>query len=158
MSSPPPRRTSLLRLTIVALITLAALSVWENRDGRASRVPVQAAADSPAFSDYRSQSPGRSHGIGLRPDGKELWMCDVFHDRTYVFDLSAEPPKQVATVVMKGGGYWMCFSPDGKLCYISERIGDTVAVIDTASRKTVARIEVGKAPKRLLVVDLPQNR
>ena len=51
----------------------------------------------------------RSHGIGLRPDEKELWMCDVFHDRTYVFDLTREPPKQVATIVMKGGGYWMCF-------------------------------------------------
>jgi len=52
----------------------------------------------------------------------------------------------------------MCFSPDGKYCYISERIGDTVAVIDTATRKTVSRIEVGKAPKRLLAVDLPQSR
>jgi YVTN family beta-propeller protein len=100
----------------------------------------------------------RSHGIGLRPDSKELWMCDVFHDRAYVFDLATEPPKQTATIVMKGGGYWMSFSPDGKFCYITERIGDTVAVIDTASRKTVARIEVGKAPKRLLVVDVPQNR
>jgi YVTN family beta-propeller protein len=99
----------------------------------------------------------RSHGIGLRPDGKELWMCDVFHDRTYVFDAMAEPPKQVATIVMKGGGYWICFSPDGKYCYISERIGDSVAVIDTATRQTAARIEVGKAPKRLLVVDVPRR-
>ncbi len=38
-----------------------------------------------------------------------------------------------------------------------ERIGDTVAVIDTATRKTVARIEVGKAPKRLLVVEVPKG-
>jgi YVTN family beta-propeller protein len=100
----------------------------------------------------------RSHGIGLTPDEKELWMCDVYHDRTYVFDLTTEPPKQVATIVMKGGGYWICFSPDGKFCYISERIGDSVAVIETATRKTVARIEVGKAPKRLLVVDVPQAK
>ncbi len=81
-------------------------------------------------------------------------MCDVFHDRTYVFDITVEPPKQVATIVMKGGGYWISFSPDGKFCYISERIGDSVAVIDTTTRKTVARVEVGKAPKRLLVVDV----
>src|SRR5262245_58268954 len=52
----------------------------------------------------------RSHGIGLTPDEKELWMCDVFHDRTYVFDITTEPPKQVATIVMKGGGYRICFS------------------------------------------------
>jgi len=97
----------------------------------------------------------RSHGIGLRPDQKELWMCDVYHDRTYVFDITVDPPKQTHTVVMKGGGYWMCFSPDGKNCYVSERIGDSVAVIDSATKKTVARIEVGKAPKRVLVVTLP---
>jgi YVTN family beta-propeller protein len=97
----------------------------------------------------------RSHGIGLTPDEKELWMCDVFHDRTYVFDITAEPPRQVATIVMRGGGYWMCFSPDGKWCYISERIGNTVAVIDTATRRTVARIPVGQVPKRVLVVTPP---
>jgi len=96
--------------------------------------------------------PSRSHGIGLVPGEKELWICDVFHDRTYVFDLTVAPPKQVASIVMKGGGYWMCFSPDGRFCYISERIGDTVAVIDTASRQVVARIAVGKMPKRNLVL------
>jgi YVTN family beta-propeller protein len=36
--------------------------------------------------------------------------------------------------------------------------GDLVAVIDTATKKTVARIEVGKAPKRVLVVTLPDSR
>ena len=101
------------------------------------------------------RTTSRSHGIGLRPGEKELWMCDVYHDRTYVFDLTTEPPKQVATIVMKGGGYWMTFSPDGKRCYISERIGNTVAVIDTDTRQTVARIAVGKVPKRVLVVTLP---
>lgn len=97
----------------------------------------------------------RSHGIGLRPDEKELWICDVYHDRTYVFDITVDPPRQTETIVMQGGGYWMCFSPDGKNCYISERIGDSVAVIDSATKKTVARIAVGKAPKRVLVVTLP---
>jgi YVTN family beta-propeller protein len=96
--------------------------------------------------------PSRSHGIGLLPGEKELWMCDVFHDRTYVFDLTTASPKQVASIVMKGGGYWMTFAPDGRFCYISERIGDTVAVVDTASRKVVARIAVGKMPKRVLVL------
>jgi len=94
----------------------------------------------------------RSHGIGLRADDKELWMCDVYHDRTYVFDLTADPPRQIDTIVMKGGGYWMCFSPDGKYCYISERLGDTVAVIDALTKKVVARVAVGKGPKRVLVV------
>jgi YVTN family beta-propeller protein len=99
----------------------------------------------------------RSHGIALRPGEKELWMCDVFHDRTYVFDLTTEPPKQVATIVMKGGGYWLTFSPDGTRCYISERVGNTVAVIDADTRTPTARIAVGKVPKRVLIVTLPER-
>jgi YVTN family beta-propeller protein len=99
----------------------------------------------------------RSHGIGLRPGEKELWMCDVYHDRTYVFDLTTAPPKQVATLVMKGGGYWMAFSRDGTRCYISERVGNTVAVIDTDTRETIARVAVGNVPKRVLVVVLPER-
>ena len=104
------------------------------------------------------RTASRSHGIGLRPGEKELWMCDVYHDRTYVFDLTTEPPKQIATIVMQGGGYWMTFNPEGTRCYISERIGNTVAVIDTDSRKTLARIAVGSVPKRVLVVTLPARK
>jgi YVTN family beta-propeller protein len=101
------------------------------------------------------RTTSRSHGIALTPDERELWMCDVFHDRTYVFDLLTEPPKQRATIEMQGGGYWICFSPDGKFAYISERIGNTVAVIDAATRRTTARIAVGQVPKRVLVVTIP---
>ena len=89
----------------------------------------------------------RSHGIGLRPGEKELWMCDVYHDRTYVFDLTTGPPRQVATIVMKGGGYWMAFSPDGSRCYISERVGNTVAVVDTDTRETVRADRGGERPE-----------
>jgi len=39
---------------------------------------------------------------------------------------------------------------------ISERVGNTVAVVDTNSRETIARIPVGNAPKRVLVVELPE--
>jgi YVTN family beta-propeller protein len=103
------------------------------------------------------RTASRSHGIGLTPDEKELWMCDVFHDRTYVFDITVEPPRQVATIVMRGGGYWICFSPDGRFCYISERIGNSVAVIETSTRQVVARVPVGQVPKRVLVVTPPSG-
>jgi len=125
---------------------------FEMADVASRKVIQQVQADVP---EELLRQPSRSHGIGLRPDEKELWMCDVFHDRTYVFDLTALPPKQIATIVMKGGGYWMCFGPDGRHCYISERIGNTVAVIDTATKQTIARIPVGNMPKRVLVVTLP---
>lgn len=122
---------------------------FEVCDVRARKVIYRVEADVP---EDLLRVASRSHGIGLTPDEKEVWMCDVFHDRTYIFDNTVEPPRQVATIVMQGGGYWMCFSPDGRKCYISERKGNTVAVIDTATRKIVARIPVGQVPKRVLVV------
>jgi glucose/arabinose dehydrogenase len=67
MSLPSRSRSKFLRaglLLATALVVLATVSVWLNRPGPQSRDTVRA-ADSPAFSDYRSQSPGRSHQIGL---------------------------------------------------------------------------------------------
>jgi YVTN family beta-propeller protein len=125
---------------------------FEVADIPSRRVIHRVEADVPA---ELLRTTSRSHGIGLRPGEKELWMCDVFHDRTYVFDLTTEPPKQIATIVMKGGGYWMTFSPDGTRCYISERTGNTVAVLETDTRQTIARVDVGKVPKRVLVVTPP---
>jgi YVTN family beta-propeller protein len=101
------------------------------------------------------KKPSRSHGLALLPDAKELWMCDVHHDRTYVFDLTADRPRQVATIEMQGNVYWLCFSPDGKTCYVSELDRNQVAAIDTATRKILARIPVGKAPKRVLALRVP---
>ena len=94
----------------------------------------------------------RSHGLGLSPDEKELWTCDVNRGRTYVFDATADPPRQIATIAMDGPVYWLCFSPEGKTCYVSERGTDQVAAIDTASKKIVAQVRVGRVPKRVLAV------
>ena len=37
-----------------------------------------------------------SHGIGLTPDEKELWLTDAFNSRMHIFDATVMPPKQVA--------------------------------------------------------------
>ena len=39
-----------------------------------------------------------SHGIGLTPDEKEVWLCDAFNRRLHVFDVTVSPPKQVASI------------------------------------------------------------
>jgi YVTN family beta-propeller protein len=94
----------------------------------------------------------RSHGIGVRPGGKELWECDVENHVVRVWDLEPDRPRQVASIPMAGGVYWLTFRPDGKTCYVSVANKNEVAVIDTESRKITSRIRVGKMPKRLVVV------
>jgi YVTN family beta-propeller protein len=115
------------------------------------RVPAELA------SELRKQA-SRSHGLGIRPDQKEIWECDVEHMEVHVYDISGDRPKQVATIPMGGRIYWLTFSPDGKYCYISVRSRNETAVVDTQTRQIIARIPAGREPKRLLVVTLPEKK
>ena len=38
----------------------------------------------------------RSHGIAVANDGKEVWVNDVVHAVTFAFDVTVDPPKQIA--------------------------------------------------------------
>lgn len=76
-----------------------------------------------------------SHGIGLTPDEKELWICDAANSRMHVFDATVMPPKQVASLPVREQPGWITFSLDGKYAYPST--GD---VYDVATRKIVARL------------------
>ena len=73
-----------------------------------------------------------SHGIGLTPDEKELWVCDAHNSRMHVFDATVMPPKQVASIEVREQPGWVTFSLDGKYAYPST--GD---IIEIASRKIV---------------------
>src|SRR5262249_58820333 len=43
-------------------------------------------------------------------------------------------------------------------CRVSDVLSGDVPIIDVAKRQEVARVEVGKQPKRLVVVDVPCRR
>ena len=77
-----------------------------------------------------------SHGIGLTPDDKELWLTDAFNSRMHIFDATVMPPKQVADIVLRDEPGWITFSIDGRYAYPST--GD---VIETRSRKIVAGLK-----------------
>jgi YVTN family beta-propeller protein len=109
------------------------------------------------LTDEQKKTASRSHGLGIRPDQKEIWECDVEHFEVHVYDMSGDTPKQTATVPIGSRVYWLTFTPDGKTCYVSARGAGEVAAVDTESKKIVARIPVGKEPKRLVVVTPPEK-
>jgi YVTN family beta-propeller protein len=47
------------------------------------------------------------------------------------------------------------FTPDGRYCCVSNVLGDDVSILDVAKRQEVARVKVGKQPKRLVAVNAP---
>jgi DNA-binding beta-propeller fold protein YncE/lysophospholipase L1-like esterase len=76
-----------------------------------------------------------SHGIGLTPDEREVWVVDAANQRVHVFDNTVEPPQQKESIALREQPGWITFSLDGKLAYPS-----TGEVIDTASKKIVAAL------------------
>src|SRR5205814_1793013 len=42
-----------------------------------------------------------SHGIGLTPDEKEIWLTDSANTRLHIFDNTAMPPRQVASILVR---------------------------------------------------------
>jgi YVTN family beta-propeller protein len=115
------------------------------------RIPAELA-------DAHRKVASRSHGLAIRPDQKEIWECDVEHKEVHVYDITGDKPKQTVTIPIGAQVYWLTFRPDGKICYVSARGGNAVAVVDVESKKVLERLPVGKEPKRLLVVSLQEKQ
>lgn len=77
-----------------------------------------------------------SHGIGLTPDEREVWLCDAFNQRMHIFDNTTMPPKQVASIEVRDQPGWITFSLDGKYAYPS-----TGEIIDVETRKIIATLK-----------------
>src|SRR6476469_8492660 len=82
-----------------------------------------------------------SHGIGLTPDEKEVWIVDAFNQRAHVFDNTAMPPKQKESIALREQPGWITYSLDGKYAYPS-----TGEVIDVATKKILTALtdEMGR--------------
>ncbi len=76
-----------------------------------------------------------SHGIGLTPDEREVWLTDAANERLHVFDNTVNPPRQVASIPVRDQPGWVTFSLDGRHAWPST--GD---VVDVATRKGVATL------------------
>jgi DNA-binding beta-propeller fold protein YncE len=96
-----------------------------------------------------------SHGIGLTPDEKEVWLCDSFNQRLHVFDNTVMPPKQKMSIEVRDQPGWITFSIDGKYAYPS-----TGEVIDVKTRKVIAALkdENGNAVQSEKVVEIHMER
>ena len=76
-----------------------------------------------------------SHGIGLTPDEKELWVCDGHNMRLHVFSAVA-PYQQLTTIALQDMPGWVMFSMDGRYAYPSS--GE---VIDVKTREILLTLK-----------------
>jgi hypothetical protein len=76
-----------------------------------------------------------SHGIGLTPDEKELWVADGFNMRMHIFS-AVKPYQQLTTIPLQDMPGWITFTIDGKFAYPSS--GE---VIDVKTRKILMTLQ-----------------
>jgi YVTN family beta-propeller protein len=93
-----------------------------------------------------------SHGLGVSPDGKALWVASRPNNRIYAYSLP--DLKLLGGVDLGGRPDWITFTPDSKRVYVATENNDSVAVVDVASRKFVTRVKVGSSPKRNITVTM----
>jgi YVTN family beta-propeller protein len=99
--------------------------------------------------EQRDQGPfngAPSHGIGIAPDGKSLWVASRPNGMVYAYSL---PDLTLLGGVAVGKRPdWLTFTPDGRRVYIATESTNSVTVVDTASRSVVTKVTVGPSPKR----------
>lgn len=76
-----------------------------------------------------------SHGIGITPDERELWVADGHNMRVHVFNAVA-PYQQLTTIPLQDMPGWISFSIDGNYVYPSS--GE---VIDRKTRKIITTLQ-----------------
>jgi YVTN family beta-propeller protein len=106
--------------------------------------------------EVRGDAP--SHGLGVSPDGKSLWVTSIYANAVFAYSLSdlnllgyvALPDLKVPGREPIGAvPNWVTFTPDGGTLYISNAALRSVSAVDTKAMKLIAAIPVGEVPKRI---------
>ena len=77
-----------------------------------------------------------SHGIGLTPDEKEIWLTDAHNKQIHIFDNTATPPKPSKNIALRDEPGWITFSLDSRYAYPS-----TGEVIEVSARKIITTLK-----------------
>jgi YVTN family beta-propeller protein len=110
----------------------------------------------------RNTSP--SHGIGVTPDNKTLWVTSIPNNAVFAYSLNdLKMIGQVALPALTLPGHepisgvanWVTFTPDSKTIYVSNAGSRSVTAIDTAAMKVKAVVRVGEVPKRINTLVIP---
>ena len=114
---------------------------------------------------YRTNEP--SHGIGITPDNKTLWITSIPNNAAYAYTLPELkligkvdlPSEKLAghAAPLSAVANWVTFTPDGKQMYVSNSGLRSVSVVDTVAMKVTKVMSVGEVPKRNGTLVIPDD-
>lgn len=83
-------------------------------------------------------APCRPLQVTLSPDDSELWVSCLDEDAIRIYD--TETFLLLATIPTGADPWHTQFTPDGTLCFVPNRVGNSVMVIDAGTRSVVKTI------------------
>jgi YVTN family beta-propeller protein len=110
------------------------------------------------FGGFEGRSGVPSHGIGVAPDGKSLWVNSTLANAVFEYslpDLNLIGYSALPLIYSLGHSptgavpEWITFTPDSKTVYVSNSAARSVSAIDTKTLKPIAVIPAGEVPKRI---------
>jgi YVTN family beta-propeller protein len=120
---------------------------------------IKLPAEPTGFGAQEQRLGSPSHGIGVAPDGKTLWVTSLSANAVFVYslpDLKLQGHVTLPELELPGfkqpiGALpnWVTFTPDSKQVYVSNSGIRSVSAIDTSKMKVMANIPVGEVPKRI---------
>ena len=122
----------------------------ERREIR-ERIALPEIPERERHTEYLQGSP--SHGQGVTPDGKMLWLCSKVNSHVYAYALP--DLNYVGGVRVGSHPDWLTFSPDSKYLYVANAGSNTTSVVDIARMTEVTQIPVGQVPKRVITARVP---
>lgn len=96
----------------------------------------------------------RCHGLALRPDQEEIWSTCA--ENLAVHNVRDPSYPETHLIELEGKGYWITFSPDSRYAFVALYNRNEVVVIDAVNKQVVRHLSVGNAPKRNIVIELPE--
>lgn len=76
-----------------------------------------------------------SHGVGLTPDEREVWVVDAANQRVHIFDNTGDLPRPVVSVALREQPGWVTFRLDGQHGWLS-----TGEVLDVKTHRLVTAL------------------
>jgi YVTN family beta-propeller protein len=118
------------------------------------------------FETDAARATAPSHGIGVAPDGKTLWVTSIPNNAVFAYaldDLRLIGQVGLPSLKLPGHGpiaavpNWVTFTPDSPTIYVSNAALRSVSVIDMPAMKLTTTIAVGEVPKRINTLVIPER-
>ncbi|MCU1243839.1 MAG: beta-propeller repeat protein [Candidatus Acidoferrum typicum] len=125
---------------------------------RAEAARINLPGEPTGFGILEGRTGTPSHGIGVAPDGKSLWVNSTFANAVFEYSLPdlklighstlplvhpfGHPPTGAVPE-------WITFTPDSTIVYVTNSAARSVSAIDTNTLKSIAVIPAGEVPKRI---------